>query len=198
MGRALYTVLTASVFLLAAWSAQAKLLTWTLQNVAFDDGGSASGFFVFDPETIKFDQQTQQWTATPPTMFNLLTTGSIVGGEHRYEPPYSGADVCPSFAVRFPNFCMVFGDYLLLVLYFDAPLPVAGGTVPIKEGNEQLFEEGGFTRLITSGSVTTIPEPTSYAFLGVGVSLLALSLRPRGASASEIAPLRHQATSAAS
>ncbi len=173
MRKPLRIALTASLCLFEAWSAQAKPLTWTLQDVRFDDGGTASGFFVFDPETIEFDQQTQEWIATPPTIFDIVTTGLIVGGEFHYQPPGAGF-ICEP--IQCSNFGIYFGSFLILVLEFDTPLPVAGGTVPLG-GEEMLFEEFGFVREITSGSVTTTPEPVGSALLGVGLSLLALVRR---------------------
>jgi hypothetical protein len=174
MSKDLRIALTALWFLLAASSAQAKPLTWTLQDVRFDDGGTASGFFVFDPETIEFDQQKQQWTATPPTIFDLVTTGDIVGGEFHYQSDLYDAFICPGYLCS--NFAIVFGSFLLLDLEFDAPLPVLGGTVPVG-GSEQLFEEFGFFRQITAGSVTTVPEPGSCALVAVGGALLMLLRR---------------------
>jgi hypothetical protein len=55
-------------------------------------------------------------------------------------------------------------------------LPVAGGTVPLG-GSEMLFEEFGFVRQITSGTVTTVPEPGRCALVVLGVALLMLSRR---------------------
>ena len=179
MRKALRVALIASLFVFVVWSTQAKLLTWTLQDVRFDDGGAASGFFVFDQETIEFDQQNQEWTATPPTIFDIVTTGLVVGGEFLYQPPEQ-AFICEP--IHCSNFGIYFGSFLILVLEFDTPLPVAGGTVPLG-GKEMLFDENGFVRDITSGSVTTIPEvtpipePVSYALLGVGLSLLGLVRR---------------------
>ena len=183
MHKPLRIVLTASLFLFAAWSAQAKPLTWTLQDVRFDDGGTASGFFVFDPETIEFDQQNQEWIATPPTIVDIVTTGLVVGGEFHYQTPEQ-AFICEPF--RCSNFGIYFGSFLILVFEFDTPLPVAGGTVPLG-GVEMLFEEFGFVREITAGSLTTIPEvstipePAGYALLGPGLACL-LALVRRGAA----------------
>jgi hypothetical protein len=132
--KALRVALISLLLLFVAWSAQAKLLTWTLQDVRFDDGGTAGGFFVFDPETIEFDQQNQEWIATPPTIFDIVTTGSVVGGEFHYQPPRFSAFICDFCS----NFGMYFGSFLILALEFDAPLPVAGGTVPLG-GVEFLF-----------------------------------------------------------
>lgn len=182
MRKPLRIALTASLFLFVAWSAQATPLTWTLQDVRFDDGGTASGFFVFDPETLEFDQQNQEWIATPPTIFDIVTTGLVVGGEFHYEPrqQLQAGFICEP--IHCSNFGIYFGSFLILVLEFDTPLPVAGGTVPLG-GKEMLFDENGFVRDITAGSVTTIPEvtpipePVSYALLGVGLSLLGLVRR---------------------
>ena len=49
MSKVLRIALTASLFFLAAAQVQAALLTWSLQNVRFDDGGTAVGFFRYDP-----------------------------------------------------------------------------------------------------------------------------------------------------
>ncbi len=127
MRKPLRIAFTASLFLFVAWSAQADPITWTLQGVRFEDGGSARGFFVFDPETIEFDQQNQEWTATPPTIFDIVTTGLVLGGQFHYQPPEQ-AFICEPMC---SNFGIYFGSFLILLLEFDAPLPVAGGTVPL-------------------------------------------------------------------
>ena len=173
MTKVVRIALTAFASLFVAWPAQATPLTWTLQDVRFDDGGTASGFFVFDPETIVFDQQNQQWIATPPTIFDIVTTGPVVGGEFHYQPPEQ-AFICESCS----NFGMYFGSFLILVLEFDTPLPAAGGTIPLF-GKEMLFEQFGFVREITSGSVTTVPEPGSSALIALGGAFLVLLRRRR-------------------
>src|SRR5689334_11282921 len=42
-------ILFAMVFRFVSLPSHAVLVTWTLQNVTFDDGGTASGFVTFDP-----------------------------------------------------------------------------------------------------------------------------------------------------
>ena len=49
MSKVLRIALTASLLFLAAPQVQATLLTWRLENVNFDDGGTAIGFFRYDP-----------------------------------------------------------------------------------------------------------------------------------------------------
>ena len=51
MSKVLRIALTASLIFLAATQVQAALLTWRLQDVHFDDGGIAVGFFQYDPAT---------------------------------------------------------------------------------------------------------------------------------------------------
>ena len=42
-------ILFAMVFGFVSVPSHAVLVTWTLQDVPFDDGGTASGFVIFDP-----------------------------------------------------------------------------------------------------------------------------------------------------
>ena len=51
MLKKLVSIAVASLLFLAAAQVQAALLTWRLEDVNFDDGGTAIGFFRYDPTT---------------------------------------------------------------------------------------------------------------------------------------------------
>lgn len=59
--------------LLVAGSAHAMPITWTLQNVTFDDGGTASGWFIYDADQPQ----------APTTQFSI----SVSGGNVKTFPP---------------------------------------------------------------------------------------------------------------
>ena len=54
----------AGMIVLGCSNAEASPITWTLQSVAFADGGIASGFFVYDATTTSY------------SAFNVSTTGT--------------------------------------------------------------------------------------------------------------------------
>ena len=66
MGSATRWILAAGLLWMAD-SAEAALVTWTLRNVTFNDGGTASGFFALDPTqtdaSVNFDIKTTAGTS---------------------------------------------------------------------------------------------------------------------------------------
>jgi hypothetical protein len=177
MRKVLRIALTASLFFLAAAQVQATLLTWRLENVNFDDGGTAIGFFRYDP-------------TTPPCSFDGcvgvvpdfdITTSPGFAFPNEYQPRAAGGRAFIVFAG--PTGIGVGGDSgaggTQLNLLFDESLPPEGGIVRIASGsNENFADPDSFgQRQIISGSVTTIPEPGSSAFLALGGALLMLLRR---------------------
>src|SRR4051794_9553685 len=90
-------VILATLSLLVTAPAHAALITWTLENVAFDDGGTASGFFTLDP--TKADSVSD---------FDILSTRLNLGafeytplalhpGDTTFEPNDGGASVLRFF-----------------------------------------------------------------------------------------------------
>jgi len=111
---------------------------WNLNNVVFKDGGSASGYFVYDPATAQYlavniqvtqgnppdptsplGQDAQQFYYYPspsdqPTFVNNSSTASLMALQN---PVTSGLGI--------PN------SWTLLQFNFRQPLTNAGGTIPL-------------------------------------------------------------------
>lgn len=163
-----------AMFILLAGMASAGPVTWSLVNTNFDDGGTASGFFVFDADTNTI----LNW--------NLNTTAGSVLGDFQYIPSDSSAGVFSGVFEFWSNQlypgCCGFLENRYLMLGVDSPLTNAGGTVNLTPG--QLGQLGGAEclncdpyRLITTGSVTSsgpaMPEPRSLYLLVLGCAVLA-------------------------
>jgi hypothetical protein len=72
--------LIAAFLLLGFGSAQAIPVIWTLEGVLFEDGGTASGSFVYDADTSTFSDT-----------YIVTTSGSMFPGE-----AYHGDESSPS------------------------------------------------------------------------------------------------------
>jgi hypothetical protein len=167
-----------AMFVLLTGMASAGPVTWSLVNTNFDDGGTASGFFVFNADTNTI----LNW--------NLNTTGGTALGAFQYVPGDSSAGVFSGVFEFWSNQlypgCCGFLENRYLMLGVDSPLTNAGGTVNLTPG--QFGVLGGAEclncnpyRLITTGSVTssdaTIPEPRSLYLLALECVVLAVALR---------------------
>jgi hypothetical protein len=160
--------------------ASATLVTWHLQNVRFDDGGTASGFFVYDTEKpprsgfpdvlVDFDVQVSGGpTGTHFPSFEYTPASTFL--------PTGTRDI---LALHAPSAIPGVQFGRTLQLDFAQSLPDRGGRVslvladcdvcPSLELDEGTF---AFARLVTSGEVTaTIPEPTEALVLTLGLAAL--------------------------
>lgn len=151
-------------------------VTWTLNNVTFNDGGTASGTFTYDADT----QTVDNWNLT-------TTSGSILGGSN-YDPGDS------SYFIQNlgnPQDSIIFeiGQLQLRITPISA-LTDAGGNVAInlntangESGGVECFNCSPF-RIFVSGdlsaaTVNETPEPASIFFLGSGLLGLAGGVRRR-------------------
>lgn len=184
MSKVLRIALTASLFFLAAAQVQAALLTWSLQNVSFDDGGTAVGFFRYDPTSPPCGGFDACIGVVPD--FNITTSPGFAF-PNEYTPQAAGGSGFILSAA--PTGIYIGGSSgsggTALIFLFDESLPPNGGTVQLASGSNENFVDvlgEGITsgrREIISGSVvgTTIPEPGSCALVAVGGALLMLLRR---------------------
>lgn len=161
-------------------AAHAAAVTWYLQDVAFDDGGTASGSFDFDADTAIFSN------------INVITTtGSVLPGE-TYDivlPSSPGNSTFLSFA----NSTGI-GDFTgtyAIGLELSAPMTNLGGLIAINLagfalesycGTADCFAVVQPLRLVTSGYITSeVPLPGAFFIFAVGLAGLRASRRKMGA-----------------
>lgn len=154
----------------AATSASAAVLTWTLQDVTFVDGATATGWFSYDTDikkALNWDITTAPGAVAPGTNYQPSTgnAGSELYGLHdniMFRPSVGG----------------------YLYLHFVGPLTAAGGTVNLltvssPEGSIEAFTPG-VSRAVRSGSaVAVVPEPGTWALMILGFGAAGASLRRR-------------------
>ena len=152
--------------------AHAAALTWTLQNVVFDDGGTASGSFVFDADTNTY------------SAINVTTTdGSVLGGSvyqfANFEAGTLDADSVLLVAAANPGF-----GTPAFNMNLDEAMTNAGGTISIAMAPPPLaFESTCLTsvcssffsidRVVVSGTITAVPVPAAVWLFASAMGLLA-------------------------
>lgn len=154
----------------AASAAQATLITWTLKDVAFDDGGTAAGFFEYNPMAQTLGN------------FNI----GVSGGDTSLFPSFTYTPTsAPLPAWDGAGLFFLFGTPEGRQIRFGvaAPLPATGGTVALDLTNmfaSECYNCAPF-RSFTGGSLVggAVPEPESWAMLIIGFGLTGALLRRR-------------------
>ena len=177
--RGLKTALCLLFLLCVPSLASADSLTWTLSGVVFNDGGTASGSFVYDAVTNKFSS------------INIVTTAGSTFGGATYQDLNPGFAPLPNSIVFVPNPNLAnFTGTMLLDLELGPPLTNLGGTVGFTvnafEGICGLSDCTNFAptpfRVVTAGElvsspVTTTPEPSALWLSAVGLVVLMGALK---------------------
>lgn len=119
-------------------------VTWTLSGVTFDDGGTASGYFVYDADNAAV----------------LQASIAVAGGNTGTFPPMTyGQDGGGSLGAGFYFWAPGFGRYLEIV---STGLSDAGGTVALSTQSYECTNCGS-VRYVSAGNVigTVYPQITS-------------------------------------
>jgi hypothetical protein len=160
--------------------ASAKVLRWDLQNVTFEDGGTASGFFLFDAD-IPFVNHTDRPPTTGLVSWDIAVEGEAPPCPPECFPPYRftpsstsyGAADASSLGLVGPSFYDPGGrNSLHFGLGFDTPLSDAGGAVQVTGGQSWSYFCCTNSRSVITGQVVAIPEPSEALFLALGLAAL--------------------------
>ncbi|MEL7450817.1 MAG: hypothetical protein AAFN78_16510 [Pseudomonadota bacterium] len=169
--RHLFTFVTCLVLALSAAGAHAAPVRWVLQDVLFDDGGTAFGSFLYDADTNTLSS------------INVTTTdGAVLAGSFyefaNFEAGILDADSVLLVAQENPT-----TGTPAFNLNLDAAMTNAGGTIAIAMAPPPLAFEStclisncsqffSLDRVVVSGFITTIPVPGAVWLLGSALGFL--------------------------
>lgn len=154
-----WKVVALGVFLVSASAANATTITWTLNNVAFTSGGSASGSFDYDRSALSVTNVAIAITADGSIPATTLSFAYGTGPSDFY-----------FINTNSPNFA----GATILRLTLVAQLGNSGGTVAVSSGIETLCVSGSGSCAVESASIGTVS----------GGSLTGLSAAPESATQS--------------
>ena len=152
--------------------AAASPVTWTLSNLTFGHGGTASGSFVYDATTNTFSS------------IDVTTTdGSVRSGEtYSFPSTVGNASAADFIDIDLP---VGVGTTMRLDMYLNTSMTDAGGTLNVLSAQEftcisagcsfSTGTEPGLDLRLGAGEITllTVPEPASLALVGIGLAAAA-------------------------
>lgn len=169
----------AGVLLCGASLACAAPVTWQLSGVTFDDGTSASGSFSYDAGTdtvLSYSISVNQGTlpaftytgsSASNTCLHIATGNGVCNTNDAPNELYLGAGDGSQF----------------LELYLASALTDAGGSVAVMASDPfqsyEMAPDDYDYRLVTGGSVSSVPEPASLALMGIAFTGMVGAARRR-------------------
>lgn len=181
-------VLAGLVLLGAALPAQATPVTWTLNNVTFDDGGTASGWIAYDaadPHASLFNVSLTAGALQPAFTFHKDNTTVATPGDNSFLD-YPGFGDNSFFLWEIGS-----ADPRNFNFSFASALDAAGGTHDLLTAYSYDCTVNhcdiGQARMVTGGSVTTlpavvgndVPEPATLGLMLPALGMLGWMTRRR-------------------
>jgi len=147
--------------------ATAQEIQWTLEDIQFSNGNTATGSFVTD-------YAAPSWAPNGPKVWSIESFSIVVrgGGAFSFTAANMSSDYLPG-TIGFAN--ADWSDYV--DLYLATPLTPSGGEISITSG----FDCPGCGVLLTGDGPKVdgvlLPEPSPRLLLVIGLVPLAISLR---------------------
>jgi len=160
--------------LLISWTpASSTPVTWSLNDFVFDDGGDASGSFVYDTSINAF------------LSIDVTTTAGTTRSGTTYQNNTGIGDALTADFID-PALDVIPGTSERLVLFLAAPLTDLGGTITISQafeftcanlectfviGNEQglSLRRGSGSLEVSDGNAVPVPPTSSLVLLAIAV-----------------------------
>lgn len=172
-----------------AGSAQAVPVQWTLQNMTYSNGSVATGSFTYDRDTNIFSNISISVTAGitsfyEASIFDAIapTSGNLFGAIFTTLPLSFNTDpnCVPSSSC---------GTHGMLIGVNPSEMTNAGGTLAVNRSalmvcNDDICNNGSWsfvwvTSNLTTGSITAVPEPETWAMMLAGLGLTGWVARRR-------------------
>ena len=139
------------LFFLLSAAASAAPVTWTLNDVLFNDGATATGSFDYDASTGSY------------SAINIVTTASQNWTGETYTNQWSGS------SDQYFTMTGITSTFNILRLEYIAPLTASGGVINLQLGEPQfgsLESDSIDFRYISAGTVSAVPVPAAVWLFG--------------------------------